>query len=329
MEQNLNEKEKVRELALHGFLTNSESVSPILALLGYKTTIEKDSILLSDLDGNLIGTMFSGMASKHGKESTLLSIKTPNGVLSIITIPRGTCIIELASFNAVLGFDEYKEEKGISITLRQSANGILSEIDVIVSNPNAENKYIEFQTTPYLFEATWENAIGPYGNYIDGTGRTVKYCDFSKCPYHKRILFMSEEKVIGAEDKQIIVSRNESNQCKISAGESISGLTTKGTLYFDRDLTLEEAHQYSLGLLATPRVRDFVHYTLERVDENVPGIKNYIMENIPFVSEVISIMNNYQLINQDEEIKEITGACSLDSCNIPISKRKGKSKIEK
>ncbi len=325
---------EVRLLALENFKQNYSKVQPIFKMLGFEAKLENEEIMVYDLESNLIGTMekdwvFGG---------TVLKLETNKGELSFTTCfdgksnDNGEISRNIVNLNNLEQNDENIENIkftgkhiGVELGIGLTADSSIPRIDISVIDPNAENIITEFSANSYSFKAELENAFGPYGNYIDGTHRSVCYENRHKNPYIFSNCFTSYEKVENGKTNYLKLRSNDDENkysdfvLEVTTFENndteVSNFKTS-ILYFQVDKIVNQ-------LLTIERTKNLIDHVLNSINNTLPGMKDYIMENFNLMKEVKQIIdtnNHGQGISS--EIKELVAKYSLKECDLPIETRK-------
>lgn len=319
--------EKVRLLVIENFKNNYIKAQPIFKMLGFEAKLENEEIVVYDLEGKLVGTMIKDWTMG----GTTLEIETEKGKLEYIVCVDGKCdndkgnisrnIIKLCNIKQINSDEKNKKFEGryigIELGLGEIASSDIPRIEIKVIDPNAENIITEFETNSYSFHAKLENAFGPWGNYIDGTSRSINYNDITKSPYRGCLYFMNFEKVCNGESHYLILRPNyhdELNPNGITFETSDFIDNEKGIHEFSRNVERFEVPEITYQLLALPRTKKLVDYILNSINNTLPGIKEYIMNKSDFMVEVDQIMNNHIAFSEVESLSE---GCRVSQCDLP------------
>jgi len=332
VEQEAEFNEKNRLLAIENFKTNYAKAQPIFRMLGYEAKSEDEEIVVYDLAGNLVGAMEKDWTIG----GTTLKVQTPNGELSYIVCTDGKSrdngnisrnIIRLSNLNQI-GKENGKqlfEGRYIDIKLGMGeiASSDIPRIEVKVIDPNAENIITEFQTNSYSFYAQLENDFGPYGNYVDGTKRSIKYTDITKNPYRGATYFMSYESVWAGDGHYITLEKDlHDDPCQDEINFRTNNFRNGNTGVSDFSCQVEryKVDEVARQLLKSSRTINLVDYILNSVDTTLPGMRQYIMDNSPLMIDVKRTMDATKIGFKNSVIDSLFEYCRIPQCDLPREK---------
>lgn len=135
--------------------------------------------------------------------------------------------------------------------------------NIAVSATNAKADYVikKFEINDYDLIAELNNQFGSYGNYEDGVKRFLWYRDNRRI--RDRTLFMSEDEWY---EKGHLLCGDEGG-IKVDGNSLISGLNYK------------EFHVIATQVARHPRNRELILYTLDEIDKQLPGLKDFIVNH--------------------------------------------------
>jgi hypothetical protein len=275
---------------------------------------------------------------------TNLEFETGKGILSFITCIDGKSndggnisrnIIRLDSLKQINEMQENKQFTGKFISIEfgmgEIASSNVPRLEVKVIDPNAENIITTFYVSSYSLDAEIENAFGPYGNYENGTHRSIRYNDVFKIPYSNSTYFMSFESVYYGDAHYIILRPNNSDDIdpKCSTLETINYRGGRaGENEFKTSVRKSQIDPISHQLLIAPRSKNLILYVLDSINQTIPGIKDYIITNYSLMKELISLFaSNNNGSGVSPEIMELFNICRVEECDFPSEREEQKKLI--
>lgn len=309
-EAEFNEKLKLQAIA--NFLVNYKKAESIFKMLGFEVKLENDKIVVYDLCGNFIGVMTSSLV--YG--GTMVKLNTIKGELSYITCIDGKStdggnisrnIISLNNLKQIGEENGKKKFEGKIVTVElgvgELADSNIPRIEIRIIDPNAENIITEFETNSYSFYANLNNTFGPYGNYIDGTNRSIRYTDISKNPYRGATYFMNHETIWNGDGSYIMLEK-KLHDIPFKDDVHLRTLVFKngqtGVRDFDLPVSYCDVDNIAKYLLKQPRTINLVEYVLNNIDRYLPGIKQYIFDNSILMRSVKNQMHDPSTIDLGE-----------------------------
>lgn len=164
------------------------------------------------------------------------------------------------------------EEKhyGIRIEL-YGEEGNYQEINISTVNPDDEYTIKSLEVSDEYLYLKLENAFGPYGNYVDGTTRKFSY----HSPLHRTPYFSHIETVWPHKGTYLYC---DDGGFKFFGEEPI--------------VAYENRRQFDLlatNLVAHPRNRESLNYTLDELERALPGIKEFAINNANLLKYLLEV----------------------------------------
>lgn len=169
---------------------------------------------------------------------------------------------------SVTGDEEHNFSYGLEVDTNYS---IVKGISVWSINPDDEYTIKKLEASSTYFRYELDNAFGPYGNYVDGTTRTLSYNSAN----NNRLGFHMQENVWP--DDGSIIHGNE-----------------KGFYSFDRAVEspfngVANHHRLATNIVAHPRNREAINYLLKEFDKVLPNVSRYFVANVPFLRYLLNV----------------------------------------
>lgn len=320
-EQNKIDQKRLEEIGkntvLEKFETHSNRVKQIMQMLGFKTELKDGELLVYDITGNLIGNMGNFFSALDGGSTA--EIETPRGNLkySYSQDSQDTYrnIVVLSDYVEKKDSTGKKQFEGRIIRVELGGNNINDDRDIEVKliTPNEQNKIIEFSVSENRLAASIKNNFGPYGDYENGTSRSVTIGGLQP--------FMS------CESNQ----KGDTSYLEVNSG-AMPNLTAKcwkkGKLIPDDVYEFNGSDSFSVlqQVIASPRTKNLVNYTLDRINSIMPGISGYISSHYRLLPVIQATMNSN--ITLSSEIQAFGDKCRVQEADISSEKPKQISQKE-
>lgn len=194
------------------------------------------------------------------------------------------------------------EKYGYRIELTYSKdNSILEGIEIKTVNANDEYIIKELIIDNGNLRVELNNQFGPYGNYDDGEERYLWYTNSKSIVYPT--FFMEECVWPNLDDKYNQISGD------------LNGLLLDEN-HTTGPLTYSQFDEIALNITRHPRNKETIEYTLNNLEEKLPGIKELIINSFPIYNYVMN--GEYQ---PDPEIDEMINKTIIKKCNIKEKQR--------
>ena len=194
-----------------------------------------------------------------------------------------------------------EQKYGYRVEITKTDNNTYSKIEIRTTDAFADYviKSIEISDSDLIVELN--NQFGPYGNYEDGEKRYLWYKN-SKIS-GKNLLFMTEDEWY---DKGHNLT-GDSKDIQIDGKVVINGLDN------------EQFYILSTQIASHPRNKELILYTLDEINKQLPGIKEFVINNFPLYNFIVN--HEYQSNSITDAIVDAT---IHEKCNL---KGTGLSKI--
>ena len=180
-----------------------------------------------------------------------------------------------------------------------------SEIIVQVTDANSDYIIKRLQISDKELHVELNNHFGPYGNYYDGIERSLDYHS-GRLSKSDLFLFMMEDEWYEKGHRLYI----SDGKVKIDGKEQVS------------KLSIRECHILSTLIASHPRNRELILYTMNELDKQMPGVKEYISYNFDLYDELTSEETYEPNITVDTLVELATH----EKCNINNNKHMCKIK---
>lgn len=191
-------------------------------------------------------------------------------------------------------FKQNSNEKnfGRGIELK-GEEGNYERIQIWTINPDDEYTIKSLEVDEESLDLELENAFGPYGNYVDGTTRKVKY----HSPLHHRPYFSMIEKVWPHEGTYLYCDED-------------------GFKAFNEEPIVHYQNRKMFDLLATnliahPRNREAINYLLEEFERIMPGTKEFFIANSNLLTFLLNVDYVADPVSETIINKAINHACDF------------------
>lgn len=306
------------KLALEIFNREYPKMEPVLNLCGYSIIFEESDFYLCHKDGDKICKMVCnpGLANIRltGRDSeySIQYSYTYDGN----SIYGGSIDRNILSINNLKKLDDDKYS-GRSINI-ELGNGLINANDdprfeIQIVEPNTPDIITDYKIDKFGMNIGIENSFGPYGNYEDGTHRSVSYSNPFTTPFNKITGLMIHESEVKGNAYYVTIEgyKNEDFRHMLRTFEgNIRGSSKFLSDPIKLDSTLEATiNEY----LRTPRVKNLYQHILKHMEELIPGIKEYIASNYPLYSNLETIMKH----DPEPEYSIVLNDNAITKANIP------------
>ena len=312
--------EKLRVLAKEAFEEHYKKAAPVLEMLGYSMGMEGEKYYLYDNKGEklcelsaipiLDGFSYEGEVNDT-KVEYLYSCDGKNSDSGLIYRDIIT-VNNIKMRDGVYYGKEVKIELGVGLI---SVSDV-PRIEVTITEPGSlDEKITKLYANPYTMSFEIENNFGSFGNYEDGTTRSVHYNNTTTNPFvNQSALLLHESQQNGAAYNIAIdrINKNPEFPAKYAhrtAYYKVGTNTNPDTTEYMFEWQ-QTANQLACEYLKTPRVKNLYYHILERIEAEVSGMKDYIHENYPFIENVENVMAEEPNSEQEELVNSfaIAGA---------------------
>lgn len=185
---------------------------------------------------------------------------------------------------------------GYRVEITQTINQKPSRIMIAIVDANSNYIIKKFEIDNCDLQVELNNHFGPHGNYEDGEKRYLWYRNPKLSKDQSNLLYMVEDEWY---EKGHNLSSNGS-KITIDGKTIISGLTN------------EQFYVLSTLIACHPRNRELIIYTMNEIDKQLPGIKQYVSDNFMLYS-VLSNENSYE---SNPIVESIIQSTIHEKCNI-------------
>lgn len=175
-----------------------------------------------------------------------------------------------------------------------------SRIQICIGDANSNYVFKKIEVNDESLQIELNNQFGPYGNHVDGEKRLIWYR-----PLHDPLLYVIEDEWY----QKGHCLRGSCSEVKLD-GETLIGR-----------LTREQFYKLSTNIVLHSRNKELILYTIEEMEKQLPGIKEFIYNNSVLYNFIINA--EYQ---SDPITDELVQATIHEKCNL---KNSGKSAIKK
>lgn len=179
----------------------------------------------------------------------------------------------------------------VEITLDESLKPHMIEVRSEAANEDYIIKSLLIDKTDLKVEL--DNQFGPYGNYEDGTKRKLWYTNTME---------NGEKHLSMIEDEWYSKGHHLYGD---SSGIKVDGITMASRL------TTREFYYLATEIAAHPRNKELILFTLEELNRQLPGIKEFVINNFPLFNFIINF--EYQ---PEEIVESIIEATIHEKCNL-------------
>lgn len=306
-----------KDKVLEKFEIHYNKIKQIMQMLGFKVELKDGELLVYDITGNLIGNMnnFFPLIGGGGKTE----IETPRGKLeysySQDSQDRYRNIIVLSNYAEKKDYSGKKQFEGRAICVELSGDDTNDDksIKVKLTTPNEKDKIITFSIGENSLATSIENNFGPYGNYENGTKRSVRVGGSQP--------FLSHESN----------QKGDTSYLEFNSG-TMPNLTArcwkKGKLIPDDiyEFDVNDSSNILEQLVTSPRTKNLVNYTLNRINSVMPGISSYITNHYRLMTVMQDTMNLDT--TPCPEIQNLLDKCRVQEADIISEKAKQISQEE-
>ena len=185
---------------------------------------------------------------------------------------------------------------GYKVEITQPINQEPSRIMISTFDVNSNYIIKTFEIDNCDLQVELNNQFGPYGNYEDGEKRYLWYRNSKLSKGQNNLLYMIEDEWY-EKGHQLI---SDGYEITIDGKKIVSGLTHK------------QFYVLSTLIACHPRNRELIIYTMDEIDKQLPGVKQYVSDNF-ILYNVLSNENSYEPIPIVESIIQST---IHEKCNI-------------
>lgn len=185
---------------------------------------------------------------------------------------------------------------GYRVEITQPINQKPSRI--LISTTDANSNYIikRIEVDGYDLLVELNNQFGPYGNYEDGEKRYLWYRNPKLSKGQNNLLYMIEDEWY---EKGHHLS-SDGSEITIDGKKIISGLTH------------DQFYVLSTLIACHPRNRELIIYTMDELDKQLSGVKQYVSDNF-ILYNVLSNENSYE---SNPLVETIIQSTIHEKCNI-------------
>lgn len=320
-EQNRIDEKRLEEIGknkvLEKFEAHFNKVKQIMQMLGFKTELKDGELLVYDIAGNLIGNMGNFFPTLGGGGTA--EIETPRGKLEYSYSQDGQDmyrnIVVLSDYAEKKDSTGKKQFEGRIIRVELGGNNMNDDrnIQVKLTTPNAQDKIITFSVNENSLVASIENNFGPYGDYENGTARSVR--------------IGGSQPFMNYESNQ----KGDTSYLEVNSG-AIPNLTARcwkrGRLIPNDVYEFNDSYSFSIlqQVIASPRTKNLVNYTLDKINSVMPGISSYISSHYRLLPVIQATMNSNNTLSP--EIQAFWDKCCVQEADLPSEKAKQISQEE-
>ena len=195
---------------------------------------------------------------------------------------------------------------GYRVEITQPVNQKPSRIMILTTDANSNYIIKKFEIDNYELCVELNNQFGPYGNYEDGEKRYLWYRNSKLSKGQNNLLYMIEDEWY-EKGHQLI---SDGYEITIDGKKIVSGLTHK------------QFYVLSTLIACHPRNRELIIYTMDEIDKQLPGVKQYVSDNF-ILYNVLSNENSYE---SNPIVEYIIQSTIHEKCNINNKDKKDDSK---
>lgn len=317
--------EKLRKMAKDTFESHYEKAHPVFEMLGYSMGIEEDNYYLYDKSGEklceLSVTPFLGGFSYEGvvNDTRVEYGYSEDGINS-----DGSIICrDIITIDNLKKRDEAYSGKFISVELGVGLHEVadVPRLEVKIIKPDTDEKITTYYVNPYDLSLSIENDFGPYGNYEDGTKRTVHYSTVTTTPFvNTGSLLLHESQINGAAYNIYINRENAYPETPAKYTYCVAyykdGNRINPTIKEDHFDEQENADNLACEYLRTSRVKNLYNHILEHIESELPGAKDFIHQNYPFTKDYEDKMKE----TPKEEIETLVNNVAIKGADVLCEK---------
>lgn len=324
-------RDQINALAKETFHDHYQKAAPVLGMLGYSMGIEGEIYFLYDNKGEklcelTVEAILGGFAYEGVVNDTRVQYAySKDGTNS----DGGLIYRDIITVDNIKKQDEAYSGKQVTIELGVGLRGVseVPRIEVTIIEPDSDEKITKFYVTPYDLSLKIENNFGPYGNYEDGTVRSVHYTNTSTTPYVNSGSLLLHESQVKGNSYNISIDR-ENTYPETPAKYAHT------TTYFEfGDPAVEEysfsgcsnANELACEYLKTSRVKNLYNHILDRIDTEANGMKDFIHKNYPVTERLEKIMIQTPATEQEE----LVNSFAIKDANVPLENGKNAKKYLK
>lgn len=174
---------------------------------------------------------------------------------------------------------------------------------ILICTTDANSNYVikKIEVSDESLKIELNNQFGPYGNYVDGEKRFIWYK-----PLPNPLLYMIEDEWH-------------------TKGHFLQGHCSKieldGKILIGR-LTCEQFYMLSTNIVLHPRNKELVLYTVDEIEKQMPGIKEFIYNNSVLYNYIINTEYQSDFITDKIVQATIHEKCNLKKSGEPIIKKR-------
>lgn len=313
---------KLQDFAKDIFKTHYNTAAPVLEMLGYSMGMEGNLYYLYDSKGEKLCELsvepFLGGFSYEGvvNDTKVGYIYSKDGVNA-----DGSIVYRnIVCVDNIQKRDEAYYGKRVNIELGVGLHNVpdVPRIEITITEPDSDEKITKFYANPYDLSIEIENNFGPYGNYEDGTIRSVHYTNTAKTPFVNSGSLLLHESQVNGDGYNISIDRANTYP-ETPAKYSFS------TSYFKRgNKANPEVHSYTFegknnanelayNYLKTSRAKNLYNHILDHIESEINGMKEYIHQNIPSTIVIEAVMAE----EPDNENEELVNSFAIVGANVP------------
>lgn len=317
--------EKMMVLAKETFNTNYEKAKPVLEMMGFSISLEDDKYVLYTNKGESLcemsvsptmgGFSYEGIVNDTTVEYThIVDGKNSDG---------GLIYRDIITVNNIKECDDTYSGKLIKFELGVGLHEVseVPRIEVTILDPSSDEKITKYYANPYNLSISIDNKFGPYGNYKDGTVRSVHYTNTLITPYVNQGSLLLHESQVNGNAYNISVDRTNTYP-------EIPAKYAHETTYFkhgnidnpeETKYSFEgqdKANELACEYLKTTRVKNLYNHILEHIELEVSGMKDFIHQNYPFTEEIEKIMAQ----NPNSEQEELVNSFAIAGADLKCEK---------
>lgn len=330
-EEEKKQLEKLRKMAKETFEIHYEKAHPVFEMFGYSMGIEDDNYYLYDKSGEklceLSITPFLGGFSYEGvvNDTRVEYGYSEDGVNSDGSIISRNII----TVDNMKKRDETYSGKFISFELGVGLHEVadVPRLEVKIIKPDTDEKITTYNVNPYDLSLSIENDFGPYGNYEDGTKRTVHYSNLKTTPFvNEGPLLLHESQEKGAAYNIYINRENNHPETPAKYMHCVAfykkGNRIDPTIKANHFDGKENADILACEYLKTSRVKNLYNHILKHIESELPGSIDYIHQNYPFTKDYEDKMKE----TPSEEIETLVNSVAIKGADVSCEKEHASKK---
>lgn len=169
---------------------------------------------------------------------------------------------------------------------------------ITISTTDANSNYIikNIEIDSYDLKVELNNQFGPFGNYEDGEKRHLWYRNSILSKGKNDLLFMDEDEWFEKGHHLI----GNGSEITIDGRKVASGLTR------------EQFYVLSTLIACHPRNRELILFTMDELDKQLPGVKQYVSDNF----KLYNVLTNDDSYEANTAVDSIIEATIHEKCNI-------------